>query len=86
MIWARRFADGLSSLRDRATARLAALRFNPSRKDRARMASLPPIILVKEWVEFSVERRGDDPRATADLAFRWGYMHGQWDARRELVP
>jgi hypothetical protein len=29
--WARRFATGLSSLRDRAAARLAALRFNPSR-------------------------------------------------------
>jgi hypothetical protein len=31
MIWARRFADGLSSLRDRAAARLAGSRFNPSR-------------------------------------------------------
>ena len=29
--WARRLADGLSSLRDRAAARLAGSRFNPSR-------------------------------------------------------
>jgi hypothetical protein len=29
--WARHFVTGLSSLRDRAAARLAALRFNPSR-------------------------------------------------------
>ena len=29
--WARRFATGLSSLRDRAAARLAGSRFNPSR-------------------------------------------------------
>jgi hypothetical protein len=31
VMWARRFATGLSSLWDRAAARLAALRFNPSR-------------------------------------------------------
>jgi len=35
-LWARRVAAGLSSLRDRAASRLAALRFNPSRYELAR--------------------------------------------------
>jgi hypothetical protein len=79
---------GLSSLRDRAAnlrCRLAALRFNPSRNRYARMARLPSTELVKKVSQFAVDHRFPDQLAVAELAMRWGYMHGQWDAREELL-
>jgi hypothetical protein len=49
------------------------------------MARLPSTELVKKVSQFAVDHRFPDQLAVAELAMRWGYMHGQWDAREELL-
>jgi hypothetical protein len=50
MIFGRALRDGLSSLRDRAAARLAASRFNPSRVTTVRVSSRA--MTDEDWAHF----------------------------------
>ena len=46
-------------------------------------AETPPPDTINRIVEHALQR--ETPDCIAAMAARWGYLHGQWDARASLL-